>query len=90
MNFHRRLSTAFAALAFVLLGIPVGLRFGQGGPIRCGLLGVLIVALLFYPLLVGLRGLAEFDRIHPGFLWTPTALIAVLGVVSLRPLFLHS
>lgn len=90
VEFHRRLSTAFSALAFVLLGIPVGLRFGQGGPIRCGLLGVMIVALLFYPFLVALRGMAEVDRIHPGFLWTPTALIAVLGVVSLRRLFLHS
>ena len=90
VEFHRRLSTAFSALAFVLLGIPVGLRFGQGGPIRCGLLGVMIVALLFYPFLVALRGMAEIDRIHPGFLWTPTAFIAVLGVVSLRRLFLHS
>lgn len=85
---QRRLSSAFSALAFVLLAMPVGLRFGRGGPIKCGMLGVMIVAFFFYPPLAMARQMADTGVWSPLTLWLPTAGIAVAGAVMLRRIFM--
>jgi lipopolysaccharide export LptBFGC system permease protein LptF len=80
---HRRMSAAFAALALVLIGMPIGLRFGGGGPIKCTLLALIIVAVPFYPPLMLLRSLAEEGKAAPLVLWVPTAFVAIVGAILL-------
>jgi hypothetical protein len=85
---HRRLGNSFAALAAVMMAMPIGLLFGRGGAIKGGLLGVMIPALLYYPAFTVVKNLAESGQAHSLIMWLPTVVIAIVGAWMLQRIFM--
>ena len=83
---HRRMAQAFSALAFVLLGMAVGLRYGAGGSMKAGLVALVILVLAYYIPLLAMRSAARAGW-HPTIIWIPTVFLALIGTVSLRRTF---
>jgi lipopolysaccharide export system permease protein len=80
---QKKYSIAAATLVFVLIGMPLALRFPQGG------IGMVIavslgVFALYYVGLIGGETLADSGYVSPaGAMWAMNALFGVLGLVGL-------
>jgi len=82
VEFHRKLSMSFACLAFVLLGLPLGLASRQRSRAMGFALGAGVAFCGYYPLMLVGKSLAESGKIAPwAGMWTPVALVALVGTV---------
>ena len=82
VEMQKRLSLAFSAFFFVLLGAPVGLLLRRGG-VGTGFIVGLIFFALYYVLLLAGENLAESGRLSPFVgMWLPN-IILVLPVTEL-------
>lgn len=83
LEVHKKWALSAACLAFVLLGVPLALRFPRGG---MGLVlgGTGICVAVFYICLPAGEALADSGRIHPAIpMWAPNLLYAGLGLAGL-------
>jgi lipopolysaccharide export system permease protein len=81
---HRKLSTAFAPLAFALLGIPLGLALGRGGHLTGFAVGIALIAFVYYPLWMLGQGLASSGVLPCGVgVWAAPVLVGACGAVWL-------
>jgi lipopolysaccharide export system permease protein len=83
LEVHKKWSLSAACLVFVLVGVPLALRFPRGG---MGLVlgGTGIVVALFYVFLPAGEALADNGRIHPAIpMWTPNFILALAGLAGL-------
>jgi lipopolysaccharide export system permease protein len=83
LEVHKKWALSAACLAFVLLGVPLALRFPRGG---MGLVlgGTGICVAVFYICLPAGEALADSGRIHPAIpMWAPNILYAALGLAGL-------
>ena len=83
LEVHKKWSLSAACLVFVLVGVPLALRFPRGG---MGLVlgGTGVVVALFYVFLPAGEALADNGRIHPAIpMWTPNIILAVAGLAGL-------
>ncbi|HET7875089.1 MAG TPA: LPS export ABC transporter permease LptG [Methylomirabilota bacterium] len=83
VEFHKRFALPFAALVFVLLGYPLGIRH-RGGRAAALAASFGIVA-SYYVLFTSFEGMALRQRLPAGVaIWIPNAVFLVLGVILLR------
>ncbi len=78
-EWHRRITLAVAACAFVLLGMPLGIR-AQRRESTIGVAIGLVVTLLYYLLVISADALAKRPEFHPHLLtWVPPCLCVALS-----------
>ncbi len=80
VEIHKKISIPVAAIVFVLIGAPIGVRFPRGG---AGMvIGVsLAVFCVYYVFLIGGEEFADRNIISPFWaMWTTNALFAAVGV----------
>jgi lipopolysaccharide export system permease protein len=90
VEYHKKYAIAAAALVFVLVGIPLALRFPRGG---VGLVigASLSVFGLFYIGLIGGEELGDRLIVSPFWaMWAPNFLCTILGLIGLRLVRTHS
>ena len=83
LEVHKKWSLSVACLVFVLLGVPLALRFPRGG---MGLVlgGTGICVAVFYICLPAGEALADSGQLHPAIpMWAPNVLYAILGLLGL-------
>ncbi|HSE28917.1 MAG TPA: LptF/LptG family permease, partial [Gemmatimonadales bacterium] len=83
LEVHKKWSLSVACLVFVLLGVPLALRFPRGG---MGLVlgGTGICVAVFYICLPAGEALADTGQLHPAIpMWAPNVLYACLGLLGL-------
>ncbi len=84
VEFHKRLAFPVAAIVFVMVGFPLGVRAHRGGR-GVALVGSLVIVVTYYLLLTSLEELALSQRVAPWVaIWTPTFLLGGIGVGLLR------
>jgi len=89
VEFHKRLALPVAAIVFVMVGFPLGIRSHRGGR-AIALVGSLGIVVTYYLLLTSLESLALSHRLAPWIaIWMPTLLFAAVGVVLLRARTAH-
>jgi lipopolysaccharide export system permease protein len=83
LEVHKKWSLSVTCLVFVLLGVPLALRFPRGG---MGLVlgGTGICVAVFYICLPAGEALADSGLVHPAVpMWAPNLLYALLGMLGL-------
>jgi lipopolysaccharide export LptBFGC system permease protein LptF len=81
---HSRMSMALSPLAFLLIGIPFGVRT-QRSETSIGLLVSLVLALFFHVFVILANSLKDQVGYHPEVLvWLPNVLYQVGGLLALR------
>jgi lipopolysaccharide export system permease protein len=83
LEVHKKWSLSVACMVFVLLGVPLALRFPRGG---MGLVlgGTGICVAVFYICLPAGEALADNGQLHPAIpMWAPNVLYASLGLLGL-------
>ncbi len=84
VEFHKRFAFPVAAVVFVLVGFPLGIRAQRGGR-GVALVGSLVILMGYYLMLNSLEGMAMNRRLAPEVaVWTPTVVFGLLGLVLLR------
>ena len=82
LEVHKKWSLSAACLVFVLVGVPLALRFPRGG---MGLVlgGTGVVVALFYVFLPAGEALADNGWVHPAVpMWAPNIILAVAGLAG--------
>lgn len=80
VEFHRKLSMSFACLAFVLLGVPLGLASRQRSRAMGFALGAGVAFCGYYPLMLVGKSLAEAGTVEPwAGMWTPVIVVGLIG-----------
>ena len=83
LEFHQRLALAFSPFAFLLLGIPFGIR-NRRSETSAGLIICVILALFFYAFMLLADCLANRPACHPELIiWIPNLLFEALGLAFL-------
>lgn len=83
-EYHRRLAFGLAPLAFILLGMPLGMRTSRKES-NIGIAISLGVMLLYYAFMVGAKSLSKYPEFYPHIvIWTPTAICLAIAVVLVR------
>jgi LPS export ABC transporter permease LptF/LPS export ABC transporter permease LptG len=83
VEFHRRLALPFAALAFALLGFPLGMSTHRGGR-SMGLVVSAFLMLVYYMFFIGGTRIASNAQMSPFIgTWAANLGFAILGVVLL-------
>ncbi|UCC73362.1 MAG: LptF/LptG family permease [Gemmatimonadota bacterium] len=83
VEIQKKFAIPVAAIVFVLIGAPIGIRFPRGG------IGMVIgvsftVFCVYYVFLIGGEELADRNFLSPFWaMWTPNVLFAALGIVIL-------
>ncbi|HXI22029.1 MAG TPA: LptF/LptG family permease, partial [Gemmatimonadales bacterium] len=80
---HKKWAISTACLVFVLVGIPMALRFPRGG---MGLVigGGLFVFAIYYVGLIAGEGVGDKNIIHPWVaMWAPNIIFAALAAIGL-------
>ncbi len=86
MEFHHRLALGFSPLAFMLLGIPFGIRNKRSGN-SSGLLICVVLALVFYGFSLLSGSLVNHPALHPEYIiWLPNILYQLGGLFILAKL----
>ncbi|MBI4240543.1 MAG: LptF/LptG family permease, partial [Candidatus Rokubacteria bacterium] len=84
VEFHKRFVLPLAALVFVLVGFPLGIRAQRGGR-AVALGGSLAIIVAYYLLLTSLEGVALARRMPSWMgIWTPTLCFGIVGLVLLQ------
>lgn len=83
-EYNRRIALGLAPLAFILLGMPLGIRTSR----RESNLGIAIslgVMLLYYAFMIAAKSLAKYPEIYPHvIIWTPTVICGVIAAYLVR------
>lgn len=80
---HKKYSIAVASLVFVLVGVPLALRFGGGG-IGMVIASSMVIFAIYYVGLIGGEALAGRGYVTPLVaMWVVNAIMTVLGVAGL-------
>lgn len=80
---HKKYSIAVASLVFVLVGVPLALRFGGGG-IGMVIATSMVIFAIYYVGLIGGEALAGRGYVTPLVaMWVVNAIMTVLGVAGL-------
>ncbi len=88
-DFHYRLALAFSPLAFLLMGIPFGIR-NRRSEAASGLVICLALALVYYGVILLCDSLVKHPELHPEYLiWLPNLLYQVGGLFALARLARH-
>ena len=83
VELHKRFSLAMSPFAFLLLGIPFGIRTRRQET-SVGLVISLVLALFFYMFLIFADGLKHYPAYHPELLvWVPNVLYQIGGLWGL-------
>ncbi len=87
---QRRLTLAFAALAFTVLGIPLGLLSKRRSTLLAFGVGFFVMLAIFYPFMVWGQIMAETGLLHviPA-MWMGNAITLFIGIVITLALFRH-
>ena len=89
LELQKRLALSFSPLAFLLLGIPFGIR-NRRSETTSGLLVCLVLALGFYLFMLWADGMANRPQFHPEIIiWIPNLLYEIGGLVALARLSRH-
>ena len=89
LELQKRLALSFSPLAFLLLGIPFGIR-NRRSETSSGLLVCLVLALFFYLFMLWADGLANRPNLHPELIiWLPNLIYEIGGLVALFRLSRH-
>jgi LPS export ABC transporter permease LptF/LPS export ABC transporter permease LptG len=84
LEFHKRFAFPVAALVFVLVGFPLGIRAHRGGR-GVAFVGSFVILVGYYLMLNSLEGVAMNRRLPPAVaVWTPTAVFGLIGLGLLR------
>ena len=84
LEFHKRFAFPVAAIVFVMVGFPLGIRAHRGGR-SVALVGSLIILVGYYLMLNSLEGVAMNHRLAPAVaVWTPTVVFGLIGLGLLR------
>lgn len=81
---HRRISSGFSCLCFVMLGAPVAMRSRRIDFLTSFFACFLPILLIYYPLLIIGEKLATSGALHPGIIWIGNAILIGLGVLLMR------
>jgi lipopolysaccharide export system permease protein len=90
VEIHKKWSISVACLVFVIVGIPMALRFPRGG---MGLVigGGLSVFSIYYVGLTAGESLADLGRVPPWLpMWAPNIILFIAGVIGLSVIRRHS
>jgi lipopolysaccharide export LptBFGC system permease protein LptF len=88
IRIHRLYSLSLSALALALVGVPLGLLARQAHMLSAFFLGCLPVMLVYYPTFLMGESMASEGSISPAVgCWTPTAIMAAIGIGLLAWLF---
>lgn len=83
-EFNRRLAMGMAPIAFILLGMPLGIRTSR----RESNIGIAIslgIMLLYYAFMIAGKSLAKHPDLFPHIIiWTPTVICIVLAAILIR------
>lgn len=89
VEFQTRLALAFSPLAFLLLGIPFGIR-QKRSETSSGLVTCIMIALFFYAFMLLADSLENYPALHPELIiWIPNLIFQAIGVASLMKLARH-
>ncbi len=79
VEFHRKLSLSFMPFCLVFLGIGLGLMVRKSNRLVGFISGVLAYFLIYYPLMITFKELANSGTISPIWLWSPNAFVVFGG-----------
>lgn len=89
VEFHYRLVLSMSPFAFLVLGIPFGIR-NKRSETSTGLLICVVLALVFYAFLLLADSIEEYDHLHPELiLWIPNILYQIGGLLAIRRIGSH-
>lgn len=80
VEFHRKLSISLIPFSMVFLGIGLGLLVKKGQRMVGFVLGLLTYFVVYYPLMITFKQLANSGTLPPWSLWTPNVLVLLLGL----------
>lgn len=84
VEYHKKFAISAAALVFVLVGAPLGIKLTHGGLGVSGPLAVLFF-LVYWTFLIGGEDIADRGLIHPALaMWLPNIILAVMGYFLIR------
>ena len=84
VEFHKRFALPVAALVFVLVGFPLGIRTHRGGR-AVALASSFGIVVSYYILFTSLEGLALSRRLPAGVaIWLPNVVFGLLGLAMMR------
>ncbi len=84
VEMHKRFSLPVAALVFVLVGFPMGVRSHRGGR-AAAFASTFGIVVSYYVIFTTLEGMALRGRLPVGLaIWLPNALFSVIGLTLLR------
>ncbi|MBS1261256.1 MAG: hypothetical protein MAG453_00577 [Calditrichaeota bacterium] len=79
VEYHKKFAISFAAIIFVLVGAPLGIKLTHGGLGVSGPLSV-VFFLLYWSFLIGGEDMADRGLVHPAAaMWAPNVLLGLLG-----------
>ncbi len=85
---HKRLSPGLSCLAFVLIGIPVGIMTRMGNMVIGFFISFGIALVVYYPLLIAGESLARKQGLPPApAMWAANVILGVIAAVLLFRLF---
>ncbi len=83
-EYNRRLALGMAPIAFILLGMPLGIRSSR----RESNIGIAIslgIMLLYYALMIAAKSLSKYDYLYPHIvIWLPTVVSFAVAAVLIR------
>lgn len=81
---HRRWSTAFSCLCFVMVGAPLAIRLRNADLLTSFFACFLPILIVYYPLLAAAVSQAKDGLLPPIFVWTGNLVAAAAGIYFLR------
>ena len=84
VEFYKRFAFPVAAVIFVMVGFPLGIRAHRGGR-GVAVVGSLVILVGYYLMLTSLEGIAMNRHLPPEVaVWTPTVVFGLIGLGLLR------
>ncbi|MEE9200006.1 MAG: LptF/LptG family permease [Candidatus Brocadiales bacterium] len=85
---HRRLSPGLSSLAFVLIGIPIGIMTRMGNMVIGFFISFGVALVVYYPLLIMGESLARKQGFPPGpTMWGANIVLGIIAIFLLAKLF---
>lgn len=86
VNLHERLSLALSPFAFLLLGLPFGIR-SKRSELSVGLLACVLLALVFYGFMLLADAVKDVAWLHPQYIiWLPNLAYQLVGLLMIKRL----